>query len=165
MFALARVSFLGRTANESQKALRPEDVEAEFSTDYANDYYNYSNEREDLAMAFEEAMMLYSFGIDRDVAITNRPGTNECSDFLVTWGQRNRIADPAVAVRAIYAVGELLPEVADQVALVVNAMDPPTQMIVGDDWCQNRFLDAVSSARALRQTSAEPPVEWLVPYL
>ena len=166
MFRLARVSFLGLTANEAQMALLPEDVETEFSADYASDYYNYSTQREDLAMAFEEAMMLFSYGIDRDVAITNRLGTDDCVDFLVTWGQRNRIADPAVAVRAIYAVGELLPEVADQVELVVNAMGPPTQMIVGDDWCQNRFLDAVSTARALGQISApEPPVEWLVPYL
>jgi len=166
MFGLARVSFLGLTASAAQIALLPEDVEAEFSTDYASDYYNYSTRREDLAMAFEEAMMLYSFGIDRDVAITNRPGTDDCIDFLVTWGQRNRIADPAVAVRAIYSVGELLPEVAAQVELVVNAQGPPTQMIVGDDWCQNRFLDVTSSARALRPISApEPPVEWLVPYL
>jgi hypothetical protein len=166
MFGLARVSFLGGTANETQMALLPDDIETEFAADYASDYYNYSSQREDLAMAFEEAMMLFSFGVDRDVAITNRPGTNTCSDFLVTWGQRNRIADPAVGVRANYSVGELLPEFADQVELVVNAMNPPIQMIVGDDWCENLILDNSSSARSLRLPSkAEPPVEWLVPYL
>ena len=110
--------------------------------------------------------MLYSFGIDRDVAITNRAQSNDCSDFQVAWGQRNRIADPAVAVRSIYAVGELLPEVADQVELVVNVQEPPTQMIAGDNWCQNRFLDGDSSMRALRQLSApKEMVYWLVPYL
>jgi len=84
MRELAAVSFHGNTADASQRQILPVIVEAEFSTDYASDYYNYSSQGEDLAMAFEEAMMLFSFGVDRDIAITSMPATKACGDFIVT---------------------------------------------------------------------------------
>ena len=75
MRSLAQVSFSANdvqpTAEEA--ALTSEDIAIEFPADTANDYYNYSTQFEDLAMAFEEAMMFFSYGISRDVAVTNFP--------------------------------------------------------------------------------------------
>ncbi|MBQ60595.1 MAG: hypothetical protein CMQ19_00825 [Gammaproteobacteria bacterium] len=59
-----------------------------------------------------------------------------------------------------------MPEVADEVAPVLNGWDAPTQMIEGDDWCENQFLDTTGSTRALvTHTKPKEQVLTLVPYL
>ncbi len=165
MFSVARVSFLGQSANAQQRALQPTDIEFEFTGDFASDYYNYSTQREDFAMAFEEAMMLFNFGVDRDVAITNRPADNFCSQYIVTWGQRNRVTDPAVINRSIFSVEEILPEISNQVELVLRAQDPPTLMTPGRDWCENIQLDNAPRALSGVRSGVNEPVELVRPYL
>lgn len=166
---LARVSFYGWEANDTQKAYTSEDVGAEFPTDYANDYYGYATQQEDLAMLLEEVMMLYSFGVDRDVAVTNLPPDGSyCDRYIVAWGQRNRVIEPAVKTRALFVLSRVLPEVADQVAQSLDAEAPPTPMQTGVDWCTNRELDGEAAARSLggdpRQQEV-PAIERLRPYL
>lgn len=168
MKSLARVSFLGATATETQKAFTPEDIASEFPPDYASDYYNYSTAREDLAMLFEELMMLYSFDVDRDVAVTNLPDSTFCEDYIVSWGQRNRILESAVANRALFVVGKVLPEYLSPLENYLLARsDGPTMMIPGNDWCMNRFLDPSDAARSLRtrESNEVPSSDSLIPYL
>jgi hypothetical protein len=118
-------------------------------------------------MLFEEAMMYYSWGISHDIAFTTFPELNECAEHEVAFGQRNRIADPAVQLRALMVVRALLPEFVDQVEDRLSELDAPIPMIVGQDWCSNIFLGS-SSARALstavKGVEHVNSVESLIPY-
>jgi hypothetical protein len=168
MKSLARVSFLGATASETQKAYTPEDVAQEFPPDYASAYYSYSTDLEDLAMLFEEIMMLYSFDVDRDVAITNLPDSNFCDDYIVSWGQRNRVLEPAVSNRALFVVERILPEYLPLVEnYLINRSSGPVMMVPGKDWCENRFLNPTDTVRSLRAPDSNDidPAESLIPYL
>jgi hypothetical protein len=166
MFSLADISFGGASATVAQAALTADDVAFEFPADVANDFYNFYTQREDFAMVFEEAMMLYSYGVDRDVAVTNLPQTsNACADYVVAWGQRNRVSDSSIKPRALFAVEALLPEVVSDVEGVLNSYSP-LQMRVGEDFCSNIFFGA-NSARALvrsKQQAKSLPPQTLLPY-
>ena len=152
MFDLAEVSFGGETATINEITLTAEDIAYEFSADVANDFYNYHTEREDFAMVFEEAMMLYSYGVNRDVAVTTLPQTsNDCADYIVAWGQRNRVSGSAIKPRALFAVTAVLPEIADDVENLLDTYSP-TQMRVGEDYCSNIFLDATRSRAMVSDT-------------
>ncbi len=169
MLGLAQVSFRGITPTDLQRSYGVTDIAAEFQNDFASDYYNYT-EREDLAMLFEELMMLYSFGVDRDVAVTTRPTVNRCSEYRVEWGQRNRILEAAVGRRAVNVARKILPESSALLAgFLATRREGPTLMTPGLDWCQNRFLDDVSGPRSLRdgrkQQQEVGRAERLIPYL
>ena len=141
---LAQVSFNSNDvpASQQQAALTADDIAIEFPSDNANDYYNYSSQFEDLAMAFEEAMMFHSYGISRDVAITNAPNSNQCGDFLVSWGQRNRIGDSAVQARSLLAASLILPEQLAAIEDSLGNMPAPSQMTAGINWCDNINLSS-----------------------
>ncbi len=148
MKGLAAAAFLGVTPTPAQLQTTAQAVAAEFPFDVANDYYNYATPREDLAMAFEEAMMLHSFGISRDVAVTSYPqNVAFCDDLVVSWGQRNRIAEPAVGARSLLVVERILPEAATAIESMLSNLAAPVPMRVGAGWCENIVLD--DSARAL----------------
>ncbi len=151
MRGVAQVSFSASDVQPTpdEAAYTSEDIAAEFPNDQANDYYNYSTRFEDLAMAFEEAMMFYSYGVSRDVAVTNLPESNFCEDYVVAWGQRNRIADPAVQARSMLAVRQLLPERAAAVEDALANMPPPAQMTPGVNWCDNINLTSNPSGLSL----------------
>ena len=132
MLGLGQVSFQGETASELQKSLVPPDIASEFSTDAASDYYNYSTTREDFAMLFEEAMMLYLFGIDRDVGVTNKPESGApCADYIVEWGVRNRVLDQQVRDRAVRAIGDALPEAQGMPPLKTTLGHSRLEVLVG----------------------------------
>ena len=158
---LARVSFHGDTANATQRDYTPADVAGFFQDDTATTYYNYSSTREDLATLFESVMVRARFGVERDIAVTNNPQGDDVTgdDYIVTWGQRNRVGDPAIKERARYAVSRLLPEVS--LDAYIDAMPPPREMRAGETWTQNLFLDpaapAPDKARALDQPVRELP--------
>jgi hypothetical protein len=141
MLVLARVMFRGESATDEQKALSAAEVGQEFEADVANDDYAHNTIREDLAMLFSEAMMKYYFDIDRDIAYTPNPtdGTG-CSAYIVEWGNRNRIGDPEVKVRAQFVVSALLPE--GDFDLFFQDLALPTPMQEGLDWCSNLQLGA-----------------------
>jgi hypothetical protein len=168
MKSLATVSFLGGTATETQKVYTSEDIAQEFPIDYASAYYSYSTDLEDLAMLFEEIMMLYSFDVDRDVAVTNLPDSNFCDDYIVAWGQRNRVLESAVSNRALFVVERVLPEYLQSLeSFLLARSGGPTLMIPGSDWCANRFLDPSDAIRSLkvRESNDIDPAESLIPYL
>ena len=144
MRELAQVSFSSNDVQPTpaQAALTADDIAVEFPSDNANDFYNYSTQFEDLAMSFEEAMMYFSYGISRDVAVTNAPDSNFCDDYVVSWGQRNRIADPAVQARSLFAVRMILPERLAAVEEALANIPAPLQMTAGVNWCDNINLNA-----------------------
>jgi hypothetical protein len=139
MLALARVMYRGEPASDAQKALTAAEVGGEFEADVANDDYAHNTIREDLAMLFSEAMMKYFFDIDRDIAYTPDPtDATVCSAYIVEWGNRNRIGDPEVKVRAQFVVSALLPE--GDFDLFFQDLALPTPMQNGVDWCSNLQL-------------------------
>ena len=148
MNRLAGVSFRSDTVRLADQSLTAEDVAAEFQLDVANDFYNYSSSREDLAMLFEEVMMYYSYGLDRDVAVTDLPANLEfCSQLRVAWGQRNRVAQTNILPRATLILEAVLPEFAAAVTLQLDDV-VPTQMRVDEDFCAN-ILVSPSATRSL----------------
>jgi hypothetical protein len=95
-------------------------------------------------MLFEEAMMKYHFGIDRDIAFTDLPLTIRptCDDYRVRWGVRNRLGDLAVRPRAEFVAAELLPGV--DFATFFDGFPAPTSMAIDQGWCSNLTLGAVT---------------------
>ena len=84
------MKFFGATADATQRAYTPNDVAGFFSSDLATDEYNYSSTREDLAMTFEEFMMVHNHAWRRDVAITDNQGIAKIS--LVIDGKEVAVA-------------------------------------------------------------------------
>jgi len=161
--ALAAVSFLGELSSAVQQESTAADLGAQFAADYASDYFNYTSEFEDFAMIFEEAMMFHSFGVQKDVAFT-QAGGSRCGDYIVEWGQRNRLADPAVHARANFVVAELLPEYAAAVENTLASMPGVVSMTTGLSWCSNINLNVASTSASINNGSVDvddAPVEAL----
>jgi len=141
MRALAGVRFGGSTATQTQEAYTPADVAGFFSHQGAPQFYSYTSRREDYAILFDGFMMNARYGVQRDVAITNKPsGDNvSASDYIVTWGQRGRIGDENIKPRLHYVLPRILPEFTDANSIISN-LPAPTMMTVGNDWLENLSL-------------------------
>jgi hypothetical protein len=142
--SLAQVLYRGVPATLEQISYSADVVGASFESDVANETYSYSSKHEDVAMLFEEAMMNYHFGIDRDIAFTGLPLTisPECDDYRVRWGVRNRLGDPDVKPRAEFVAAELLPGV--NFATFFAGFPEPTSMAIDQGWCSNLILGVVT---------------------
>jgi hypothetical protein len=139
LFALADVMYFGDKASAAQKQLTALEVGEAMELDVANDDYAYSGASEDVAMLFEEAMMKILFGIDRDIAYTNRPeGEASCDDYRVAWGERGRIGDTAVKERAQWVVAAIYP--ARDFSLFFQDLAAPMAMRSDESWCDNLVL-------------------------
>ena len=143
--ALARVLFAGVPPTAEQTGYSAAQVGDEFAADVADDAYGYASRYEDVAMLFEATMMAYHYGIDRDIAFTDRPATAApaCDDYLVGWGVRRRIGDPAVKPRAAQVAAELLP--ATDFDPFFIALSPPIPMNAGRGWCANLTIGTAST--------------------
>lgn len=126
---LAKVSFGGNTATTAQMNVTPTEAANEFASDIAPAYYAYYTEREDYAMLFEQFMMLYRLGVSADIGVI---GTQNNSDALVTWGQRNRINAPNLQARTAFAVERILPQL--NVATIQPTLPYPELMNAGESW-------------------------------
>jgi len=138
LMSLGQVLFQGTTATMAQQALTPTEVGLEFEVDGASDDYAYSSQFEDVAMLFEEVMMKYHFGVDRELAYTDAPADPDsrlCTDYVVRWGFRNRLADNLVRSRAELVVQQLLNRT--DVSTYFTDFTLPISMLNGVDWCAN----------------------------
>lgn len=144
---LAAVLFGGEKATAEECLYSPEFVGGELAGDGANDDYAYASAREDVAMLFEETMMKYRFGVDRDIAYTIVPAnqTPVCDDYLVKWGNRNRIAHPVVSARAIRVAADLLP--GEDLSAFFAGLSSPIPMRLDEGWCSNLQLTSVQPLR------------------
>ncbi|QUN04455.1 hypothetical protein KDN34_09160 [Shewanella yunxiaonensis] len=145
MMSLAGVRFLGDTATATEKAYVPSDVSGFFSPDRANDFYNYSTSREDAAMLFEETMMSYRLGIQRDVAITDKPAVISASTVTVDWGERGRVADADIQPRAAMIINYLMPELDG--SAIAASLPTPVSMRAGESWLSNLVLSDSSNSK------------------
>ncbi|WP_299006221.1 hypothetical protein [uncultured Shewanella sp.] len=132
---LANVSFRGEEASSTQQAYTPNDVSGFFSQDHANAYYAYSSQQEDMAMLFEEAMMSYRFGIQRDIAVTDKPANATANNITLSWGQRGRIGEEKVSERFALIGASILPTIDAQV--IQSALPAPIELTSGSTWAQS----------------------------
>ncbi len=137
MFDVGDVLFQGESASEEIKALTAADLGAAMEPDGANDDYNYSTIREDVAMLFEEAMMSYLYGSDRVVAFLDRPQVDDpsCNDYLTGWGQRGRIASTQIQPRVALVIDHILPEL--DLSGVIDSFPPVLAFQQGVGYCAN----------------------------
>ena len=162
LYHLAAVRFLGAPLLPADRTYTPELVGAGFAAEAANDFYNYASVAEDVAMLFEEVMMLRRFGIQRDVAVTNVPSLPNptSADYLVVWGQRGRLGDPAVRERARLVADGVFPE--GVLGPFLAGVPPPVPMQTGRSWLDNLALDSSGRVAAMtldeRRQAAEAPV-------
>ncbi|WP_440875933.1 hypothetical protein [Thalassotalea sp. PLHSN55] len=171
---LAQVSFQGNDASDTQKGYLPTDIRQFFSLDSASDYYSYSSLREDYAMLFEELMMQNRYGVSRDVAITNRPtGDNVfAQDYIVSWGERGRIATASVKPRVLFTANRVLPEF--DAASALETLPAVIAMNEGENWIENLSISPSVQAKSRTNTknataensdeSQQRPVQWLRPH-
>ena len=156
LYALAEVRYRGAEASAAQRAYGPADIAGFFFPDSANDFYSYSSPWEDTAMLFEETMMSLRYGIKRDIAVTNRPyAPLSADDYIVSRGQRARIASERIRPRASTAVRELLPEAWAEADAHLNSI-LPTALCAGEGWGQN-LNPACEGASGLLRFEAPAP--------
>lgn len=137
MYDVGEVLFQGATASEDIKALTAADLGAAMEPDGANDDYNYSTIREDVAMLFEEAMMSYLYGSDRVVAFLDRPDVEDpsCDDYATGWGQRGRIASTQLQPRVSLVIDHILPDL--DPGVVIDSFPPVLAFEQGAGYCAN----------------------------
>jgi len=148
--SLAGVLYHGNDSTSAQRAMTPNDVGNEFSTDIANDTYSYSSIWEDTAMVFEAILMKRNFNADRDMVIVPFYDEFDCNAALVKWGQRGRLGDPVIIARAEFVVGEILPEL-DLSAFYLN-QPSPTQMPMDVSYCSLDFTS--NKAESVQESSS-----------
>ncbi len=155
MFGLAQVKYQGATATAEQRTYTPDIVGAFFAPDRATDDYNYTTTREDIAMVFEEFMMVRNHGWRRDIAFTDKINASTTgSTLVVRWGQRGRIGETSVKPRAQLAVSQLAPWVLNADPNAVNNLPAPIQMRPGDSWTGNLALPAPPAAASIQALRA-----------
>lgn len=135
MYGLAEVKYRGATPTDVQKGYTPEQVAAFFSADRATDPYAYSTDAEDTAMLIEEFLMQHRLGIPRDIAFAAPIGDDDTSaTIIVRWGQRGRVGEPEVRVRAREVVRQLTPWVDPG---EVDKLPAPQLLRAGASWRDN----------------------------
>ena len=144
----AKVLFQGEKATNEQNNVLADYVGALFSADSANRLYSYSTPFEDTANLFTEAMMKYNYGLLHDTAFINLPTVAKpvYSDYIISWGTRNRVADPSVKPRAEFVVQNILPEY-DWNTFFAKQTDTVIPMTVGDNWAES-LISTKSTRRA-----------------
>jgi hypothetical protein len=98
---VAQVLYQGNAVTSYEENVQTEEAITEFKNDIANDLYSYSTDREDLAMAAEEALMLYYYNIPRIVGVISLPTTE---NYSLAWGEISRVLEPKIKARAVFAV-------------------------------------------------------------
>jgi len=144
---LAAVRFLGNTASDDLKALGPDQVGEEFAADGAVDWYNYTNQYEDLAMLVQRAWSWYAMGLDFEIAVTSlgscRSGTAD--EPVVSWGERDRLGSPQIMNRLAVILDRITPgDTSTRVMQALDRLPPPTRILPGSSWCNPVYDESAS---------------------
>jgi len=154
----AKVRFRGTEASSAQKLTDSTEMGALMSVDGAIHFYSYSSQYEDLAQLVENVMMGHHFDLASNIGFMQKPANEArftCNDLIVGWGQRNRLADPLVSVRARAAAEltvNLTPELTEFMDSGFGAVEQMTRSV---SWCRNQKLDT-TIASGSQSRSAEP---------
>lgn len=159
MYHFASILYHGLHPSEQDKATTAWEIGGFFEPDRANDNYNYTSQYEDLAMLFEEAMMKIAFDIDRDIAFvtpTAPEGVSpRCDDYIIGWGERNRVGDIHILPRAQFALEALLPERDFTQALA--ALPLPSSLPRDVGWCAALTQSTQLDRSSVQKLQFEPP--------
>lgn len=149
---LADVMYSGVPATFGQQQLTAALISPSFAADRATDSYSYVTQYEDTAMLAEEALMALWFGVRRDVAIMDKPFVLNptATDYLVTWGERGRVAEPRVKAAAEFVLNNVLP--GENWAARLAQLPAPVSMVSGASWRANQFLEANLQNRLTTQS-------------
>ena len=144
MYYLAGILYRGVAASNADRAITATEVGAFFEPDTASDDYAYTSKHEDLAMLFEEVMMKIHFDLDRDIAFVSVPQTasNDCDEYKVGWGVRNRVGEERVLLRAQWVIEQLLPE--SNYPEWIDAFPTPQPLTPGDGWCESEDVLSIN---------------------
>lgn len=160
----ADVRYSGFDATNQQKATTATNMGEYMNVDGAIKFYSYTSIREDLAQLVEAAVMGYRYDAIGNIGFTQKPTDEEsytCDDLLVSWGQRDRLADPIVNVRARAATELALSLTPEMSTFLDIAMGSAEAMEKNVGWCDNQKtstaiadeLSVRSSGRAHTPTS------------
>lgn len=119
LFELAQVCY-GQAEPSVVQSLSAEQVADRLFSDVANDGQGYYSASEDLALMFEEAMMLTRFGVNRHLRVMEI----QSGQPITIRGQKNRIADPLLHDRVSFIMSQILPEVQLSVSQKLNSVRP-----------------------------------------
>lgn len=146
----AQIAYLGADMTDRIRTTSAGDIGRAFDSDGAADFYGYSTAREDVAMLFEAFMMYKKYGAVSDTAFTTIPTTEGygCDDYVIKWGQRNRLADLNVKQRAILISSRILArDVTPDFSFIAFA---PIDMEADTGWCASRYGTTAASVQASR---------------
>lgn len=152
----AEVRYRGLDATKLQQATTSADMGELMALDGAIQFYSYTSIREDLAQLVEGVVMAYRYDSIGNIGFTQKPANENsytCDDLLVSWGQRNRLADPLVNVRARAAtdlVLSLSPEMTDYLD---NSLGDIQFMNANVGWCDNQSTAALVAAESSNRTA------------
>ena len=137
---LADVRFRGARATEVQRQFGAVDVGAFIADEGAMKFYSYLSVREDVATLVESALMKLHYDVTLNTAFVDKPAdpdSDDCGEYLVSWGVRNRLADPLVADRARLLLELGLGESVNVAQLFGASLGGVEAMEQGVDWCTN----------------------------
>lgn len=159
LYEAAQIAYRGSVMTDRIRVTSAADVGNAFDLDGAADLYGYSSPAEDVAMLFEAFMMYKKYGAVSDVAFVSIPTAADysCDDYVVKWGQRNRLADSNVKQRAILAGSRILDrDITSDLSLISST---PIDMEAGIGWCSSRYGTTAASiertSRAYSRTSQQ----------
>jgi len=156
--ALALVRYRGNDASVSQKSTSSAEVGALMGIDGAIQFYSYSSQYEDLAQLVEGVMMGHHHGSFTNIGFAQKPANEDsysCNELLVAWGQRNRLADPLVNVRA-RAATELVMNVTPALTNFMESGLGNAELMNNQvHWCNSQKASAVV-ASGVQARTAEP---------
>ena len=142
MHSLAQVRYRDQAPSDAEKQYTGVDIERFFVPDISPSFYSYLTDREDFATLFERYMMLFRLNSEADIAIID--GETD-DDFIVTWGQRNRITEPSLQDRTVFVVNRVYPELLD-VREQLTTLPEPINMNVNDGWFGNIAISSGAPA-------------------
>jgi len=154
---LARVRYAGVDATQVQKNLTATEVGEQMRNDGAIQFYSYFSEHEDLAQLLEGVLMSYHFGATTNVGFVQKPASDNapCSAYLVSWGQRNRLAEPLVNIRSRLASDLVLVENDAVETFLDEKLGPVESMTANVDWCNNQSPVSASATSSLFRSAAD----------
>lgn len=139
-----------QAAPSSHQVVSTQQVANWFAADVGNGFYNFVDPHEDLAMLVEEALMYYSFGAERDIALVENLNSAYCDDLAVVWGSRSRLAEENIQARANWVLQAMDLQAMDLQSRPQRAAPGLEVMPLaqGESWCTNGLVP--SARRSLR---------------
>lgn len=152
----AAVLYLGQPATEQQKLATADELAVLFEQEGSNHLYAYSRQAEDVAMLFQETMLNYYYHVEMDSTFVIQPeiDSNYCDDYIIAWGQRNRIADPISKPRAQFVAQHLLSAV--DFSTFFNELKPAQLFPSLINWCNISLTEPVTFDNFSRAAQKSP---------